>query len=64
MAEIKNYNDIYSIKKMILEDIAPKYFKVEELNTLNVGLFGYVNETIATTTEDTYNTISTYTCKS
>jgi hypothetical protein len=45
---------------MILEDIAPKYFKVEELNTLNVGLFGYVNETIATTTEDTYNTISTY----
>ena len=60
MAEIKNYNDIYSIKKMILEDIAPKYFKVDELNTLNVGLFGYVNETIATTTEDTYNTISTY----
>lgn len=60
MADVKNYNDIYNIKKMILEDIAPKYFNVDDLNTLNVGLFGYVNETIATTTEDTYNTISTY----
>lgn len=57
---VKNYTDVFNIKKMYMEDIAPKYFNVDEINTLNVGLFGQVNDILATTTEDVYNVVATY----
>lgn len=57
----KLYTDIFNIKDMYMKDIAPKYFDVKDINTLNVGLYGQVNEILASTTEDVFNTISTYT---
>lgn len=57
----KDYTSIYSIKDFVKKDIAPKYFDVDDINALNVGLMGYSTEVMATTTEDVFNSISTYT---
>lgn len=59
-SEHRDYSSIYSIKDFAITDIAPKYFNMEQTNQLNVGLLGYTTELIANTTEDTFNSISTF----
>jgi hypothetical protein len=62
MAEnnIRDYSSIYSIKEFALKEIAPKYFDMDNVNLLNIGLIGYVTDLAANMTEDTFNSISTY----
>ena len=42
----------YDIQDKWLGEIAPKYFDMDDINLLRVGLFGYINETMATSFED------------
>ena len=60
MAGQKDYSSIYSIKEVTINTIAPKYFNLDDINQLNIGLFGYTTEMIANTSEDTFNTVSTF----
>lgn len=59
-SSVRDYGSIYSIKNFTLNDIAPKYFEMDDISLLNVGLFGYVNEVMANSNEDLFNTVSTY----
>lgn len=45
-------SSVYNIEKKWLEEVAPKYFNVDEINLLQVGLFGYINEVMANSVED------------
>ena len=59
MAVIKNGSSIYDLKEFFTEQIAPKYFReIENLNELNVGLYGYITEILADTTKDSYFTVA------
>lgn len=60
MADIRDYSSIYSIKNFTLTDIAPKYFEMDDISLLNVGLFGYVNEVLSNSSEDLFNAVSLY----
>ena len=54
MAVVKNGTSRTDIKAYMLEQIAPKYFDDIDINDINVGLFGYINEILADTTNDVY----------
>lgn len=41
------------------ENIAPKYFDFDNVNNYRAGIFGYVNEVMANTSEDVYNAVTT-----
>lgn len=56
----RDYSSIYGIKDFILNEIAPSYFKLEDISLLNVGLFGMVTDIGATTTQDNFNVTSRY----
>lgn len=56
----RDYTNIYSIKDYAINEVAPKFFDMEDINLLNVGLVGYSTELMANMTEDTFNSISTY----
>jgi hypothetical protein len=60
VADMRDYTSIYNIKDFSINSIAPKYFDMESINKLNVGLLGYVTELASTMTEDTFNSVSTY----
>jgi hypothetical protein len=51
MSEVKNLVSSYNILEHLINDIAPKYFNMNELSTNRVGMFGYVNESHADLTE-------------
>ena len=48
-------SNMYEIMNYWLENIAPKYFDLNDLSLNRIGLFGYVNEIMAQTTESTIN---------
>jgi hypothetical protein len=55
VATIKNGTSRYNIKDYIVNQIAPKYFdSIENLNELQVGLFGYITDVLSETTQDTF----------
>lgn len=56
----RDYTSIYSVKDFAMNEIAPKYFDLDNINQLNIGLLGYVTELIANTTEDSFNATSTF----
>lgn len=56
----KNYSSVYDIKDFAVTEVAPKYFDLDNVNQLNVGLIGYTTEIAASMTEDVFNTISTF----
>jgi len=56
----KDYSSNYSIKELAINDIAPKYFDMVDINQLNIGMFGYSTEMISNTTEDTFNAVSIF----
>lgn len=55
-----NYSDVYELKDFAINDIAKKYFEIEDVNLLNIGTIGYVTDLVTTVTEDTFNSISTF----
>ncbi len=53
-----DYSNLSEIKKYWLEQIAPNYFDMENTNNYQVGIFGYINEIIGNTAEDSFNAIN------
>lgn len=41
-----------------LSDIAPQYFDFEDTNIYKIGMFGYINEVLATVTQDVFNAVN------
>lgn len=56
----RDYSSINSIKSFAMNELAPKYFNMNETNDLNIGLLGYTTELVGTISEDSFNTITTY----
>lgn len=56
----RNYSSVYKIKEFAMSELAPKYFNMEEVNDLNIGLLGYTTELLGSIGEDSFNTITTY----
>lgn len=52
---IPKYTNISDIKNYWLENIAPKFLDLNNINNYNVGIFGYLNEVMANTTEDAFH---------
>lgn len=50
-----SYTNISDIKSYWYNQIAPNYLDFNNYNNYNVGIFGYVNEVMANTTEDAFN---------
>lgn len=53
-----DYSSIYALKTYAREELIPKYFNMDTVNDINVGLLGYVTELATNTLEDTFNTVS------
>jgi len=45
-------SSVYNIQKKWIEEIAPNYFNIDEINLLQIGLFGYINEVMSNSVED------------
>lgn len=58
--EKRDYSSNYSIKDFIRNSIAPKYFDFDDVDDLNVGIFGYLADVESSTSEDISNIISIY----
>lgn len=57
---VRDYSSIYTIQEFFLNEVAPKYFKLEDISLYNVGLYGMITDIIGTTTEDSFNVTSRY----
>lgn len=57
-SKIRAYTSFSSVEKWWLDDIAPNYFDMDEVNLYRTGIFGYINEVMATVTEDSWNAIN------
>lgn len=53
-----DYTSISEIKSYWNGSIAPHYFNFSDINNYNAGIFGYVNEVMANTTEDAFNAVA------
>ena len=58
MSTLHNYTSIADIEDFWKSDIAPQYFNFEDTNQYKVGIFGYINEVMATTTADVFNAVN------
>lgn len=63
MATVSNnvhatYTNLSDIKSYWINTIAPNYLDFNNVNNYSVGIFGYVNEVMANTTEDAFNAIA------
>ena len=56
----RDYSSIYTIQDFFLNEIAPKYFNMEDVSLNNVGLYGMITDIIGTTTEDAFNVTNRY----
>lgn len=54
----KNYTSLYRIKEFLMNNIAPKYLNSDEINISQIGLFGYITETLSVLGEDGLNSTS------
>ena len=50
---VKDFTSLYKIKEFMKDQVAPTYFDMMDISELNIGIFGYINEILATATEDT-----------
>lgn len=57
---VRDYASVYAIKDFIINQIAPKYFDLDDVNQFNVGLLGYTTEMTSVTTEDMMNAVNVY----
>ena len=58
MATVVNGTSRYDIKDFFMSQIAPKYFEMDKVSDLTVGLFGYINDSLSEVTNDTYFTVA------
>lgn len=56
----RDYSSIYTIQDFFLNEVAPKYFNLEDISLNNVGLYGMITDIIGTTTEDSFNVTNRY----
>ena len=56
----RDYSSIYTIQDFFLNEIAPKYFPMDDISLNNVGLYGMITDIIGTTTEDAFNVTNRY----
>ena len=56
----RDYGSNYSIKDYIKNTIAVNYFDFDDIDSLNIGIFGCLTDVEASSTEDISNIISTY----
>lgn len=54
----RNYSNIADMKSFWIDEIAPNYFDMEDVNNYQVGIFGYINELMANANEDAFNAIN------
>lgn len=59
MTTTYNFGDIYEMKKFMIEQVAPKYYEIEDINQYNVGLLGYTTEMVTVATEESFNALNT-----
>lgn len=58
MSEIKKYTSAVEMQDMWINNIAPNYFDLENVNNYRTGIFGYINEVMSTSLMDTYHAIN------
>jgi hypothetical protein len=56
--ESASYTNLANIKDYWLKVIAPQYLDLDDKNNYNIGIFGYINEIMGNTAEDTFNAIT------
>ena len=56
----KSYTSIQKMKQFAMEELAPKYFNMDQVNDLNIGLLGFTTEYLGTIAEDSFNTVLMY----
>lgn len=56
----RDYSNNYAIKDFIKNDIASQYFDFNDIETLNIGIFGVLTDIQSSSAEDLSNIISTY----
>lgn len=57
---IRDYTSIHNVKDFLLNQIAPRYFDIDDISLLNTGLFGMITDISGTVLEDNFNTTSRY----
>lgn len=58
MAEIKKYTSSAEMQSTWIDDIAPNYFDLENINNYRTGIFGYINEVMSNVVMDTYHAMN------
>lgn len=58
MADIKKYTSSAEMQNTWINDIAPNYFDLENVNNYRSGIFGYINEVMSTSLMDAYYAIN------
>ena len=53
-----DYTNLANIKEYWKNNIAPNYFSFDDVNNYNVGIFGYINEVMGNTVEDSFNAVA------
>lgn len=51
---LKDFSALYKIKEYFSNNVAPKYFNLDNIDDTNVGLFGYITEILANNIEDSF----------
>lgn len=57
---VRDYSSIYSIEDWMVNEIAPKFFDMDNVSLLNVGQFGMTNHVIGTVIEDQFEVVDRY----
>lgn len=52
---MKSYESAPDIVKYWMNNIAPRYFDTDKINTYRAGTFGYINDAMATSVEDAFH---------
>lgn len=56
--DIKKITSSAELQEYWIENIAPNYFKMDNINNYRVGIFGYINEVMSTSMMDITNAIN------
>lgn len=56
--EISQYTNAAEIQAAWLEQIAPNFFNIDDVNQYRAGIFGYINEVMGSITEGSFNAIN------
>lgn len=59
MTKTINFGSVYELKQYMIDELAPKYFDLNDVNQYNVGLLGYTTEAMTVFTEESFNAANT-----